>query len=49
MKVDLVAILAVALFFIGVAGIAIAHAETYDGPQDEQNPVEPEIVSQTEG
>lgn len=49
MKVDPVAILAVALFFIGVAGIAIAHAETYDSHQDEPTPVEPEIVSQTEG
>lgn len=49
MKVDPVAILAVALFIAGMAGIAIAHAETYDGPQDEPNPVEPEIVSQTEG
>ena len=49
MKVDPVAILAVALFIAGMAGIAIAHAETYDGNQDEPNPVEPEIVSQTEG
>lgn len=49
MKVDPVAILAVALFIVGVTCIAIAHAETYDGPQDESNPVEPEIVSQTEG
>ena len=49
MKVDPAAILAVALLFAGMAGIAIAHAETYDGPQDEPNPVEPEIVSQTEG
>lgn len=48
MKVDPVAVLAVALFFIGMAGIAMAHADMTDGGSDTDS-AEPEIVSQTEG
>ena len=48
MKVDPVALLAVALFFAGMACIAIAHADMTDGGSDTDS-IEPEIVSQTEG
>lgn len=48
MKVDPVAILAVALLFAGMAGIAMAHAEMTDGGSDTDS-IEPEIMSQTEG
>ena len=48
MKVDPVAILAVALLIAGMAGIAIAHADMIDGGSDTDS-IAPEIVSQTEG
>lgn len=48
MKVDAIAILAVALFFAGMACMAMAHADMTDEGSDTDS-IEPEIVSQTEG
>lgn len=48
MKVDPVALLAVALLLAGMAGIAMAHADMTDGGSDTDS-IEQEIVSQTEG
>lgn len=48
MKVDPAAILAVALLFMGMVGIAMAYTDMTDGGSDTDS-IEPEIVSQTEG
>lgn len=46
--VDPAAILAFALFIVGMAGMAIAHADMTDEGSDTDS-IEQEIVSQTEG